>query len=163
MRYCYRCDTDKPVEAFGVNRAMDDGLMKFCKECANAYLREWKLRNPGNVRTHGRAEGRKGRASARAHVNAIKSGPCMDCGGVFPPCAMDFDHVRGHKVDDISRQVSRGKWSIERIDEEIAKCDLVCSNCHRVRTNERRLQGLDGVRRIPQVAGSDGLGGFGGE
>jgi hypothetical protein len=61
--------------------------------------------------------------------------PCMDCGKFYHYYAMDFDHVRGQKVRDISDM-----WGapIEKIKEEIAKCDLVCATCHRLRTWKRK-------------------------
>jgi hypothetical protein len=65
---------------------------------------------------------------------ALKGGPCADCLGIFPPCAMDFDHVRGIKLFDVSKGVSK-TWLV--LVEELAKCELVCSNCHRVRTSKR--------------------------
>ena len=57
---------------------------------------------------------------------------CMDCDGRFPPECMDFDHVRGDKAFTISNSVITR--SLEEIKAEIEKCDLVCANCHRVRT-----------------------------
>jgi hypothetical protein len=53
---------------------------------------------------------------------------------------MDFDHVRGEKLFDVSRMVGPG-LSLELIKAEIAKCDVVCANCHRIRTFERRHKG----------------------
>ena len=50
---------------------------------------------------------------------------------------MDFDHVRGIKKANISTMV-RQAYSIETIKEEVAKCDLVCANCHRKRTAKRQ-------------------------
>ena len=66
--------------------------------------------------------------------------PCADCGLTFPAVCMDFDHVRGDKVDNVSYLVSgHRRWEI--IETEIAKCEIVCSNCHRVRTlNKKRGQ-----------------------
>lgn len=59
----------------------------------------------------------------------------MDCGNSFPSECMDFDHVRGTKLV----QVSDLTWSNETtLMTEIAKCDLVCANCHRIRTKARR-------------------------
>ena len=68
----------------------------------------------------------------------LKSNPCRDCGGTFPPVAMDFDHVRGVKVTDLAR-MSQMSWDL--VLDEVAKCDLVCANCHRVRTQSRRSMG----------------------
>lgn len=74
---------------------------------------------------------------SKQYVDALKSAhPCADCGDFFPPCVMDYDHVRGEKRYKISDLV-RGGFPISTIDEEISKCDLVCANCHRIRTNQR--------------------------
>lgn len=73
-------------------------------------------------------------------VEAIKAAAsCADCGGSFPPECMDFDHL-GDKVDGVATMVSRTKpW--EEIEAEIAKCELVCANCHRIRTKRRYSNG----------------------
>jgi hypothetical protein len=67
-------------------------------------------------------------------INEIKSNnPCADCGGYFHFSVMDFDHLR-----DKRKGVSRIKtWAWKRIQEEIDKCELVCANCHRLRTWSR--------------------------
>ena len=68
-------------------------------------------------------------------VDKIKSRPCFDCGNTFPPCAMDFDHVRGRKTANIS--LLRSHCSPAWLLSEIQKCEIVCANCHRVRTSVR--------------------------
>lgn len=73
------------------------------------------------------------RQKKEVFVERAKDHPCADCGRKFPRVAMDFDHVRGEKKRDVAQMVN-GAWSIETLLEEIAKCELVCSNCHRVRT-----------------------------
>lgn len=65
-------------------------------------------------------------------ITHIKDKPCADCGGKFPACAMDFDHVSGEKVMNIAR-LSRLS-SPASLLSEIKKCELVCANCHRIRT-----------------------------
>lgn len=62
--------------------------------------------------------------------------PCMDCGGSFPIICMDFDHVRGEKVGNVADLVKKNK-PFDVILAEIAKCDVVCANCHRIRTAAR--------------------------
>ncbi len=80
----------------------------------------------------------RSRKRNREYVDTFKNGkPCADCGGVFPPFVMDFDHVRGEKVECVTR-LSRSGAALHRIEAEIAKCELVCSNCHRVRTFTRK-------------------------
>jgi nucleoside 2-deoxyribosyltransferase len=76
----------------------------------------------------------------RAYVFLVeqKTKPCIDCGFIpIVPEQMDFDHVRGTKTVEVTRLAAQGK-SNERILEEIEKCDLVCANCHRLRTSKRR-------------------------
>ena len=63
--------------------------------------------------------------------------PCVDCGINYPYYVMDFDHVRGQKHANVMELVST--LSKKKIDEEIAKCEIVCSNCHRIRTYMRRI------------------------
>ena len=72
----------------------------------------------------------------RAFVITAKSKPCADCGIQYPCYVMDFDHVRGTKLDGISRMVSM-VYTEEKLQEEIDKCDVVCANCHRERTHRR--------------------------
>ena len=63
--------------------------------------------------------------------------PCVDCGINYPYYVMDFDHVRGVKHANVMELVST--LSKKRIDLEIAKCEIVCSNCHRIRTHMRKM------------------------
>jgi len=64
-----------------------------------------------------------------------KDKPCADCGIKYPPWVMDFDHVRGVKDASIGHLITRR--STAAIQAEIAKCEVVCSNCHRERTHAR--------------------------
>jgi len=45
---------------------------------------------------------------------------------------MDFDHVHGEKDGDISQL--RWRVGAARLEAEIAKCEVVCANCHRERS-----------------------------
>lgn len=69
-------------------------------------------------------------------IDAYKTGPCVDCNKCYNPWQMQFDHVpgRGIKTAEVSSLVN---CSLSRIEEEIAKCDLVCANCHANRTYYR--------------------------
>jgi hypothetical protein len=64
----------------------------------------------------------------------LKDGkPCTDCGGVFHHAAMQWDHLPGsEKLENLGNL--RGKRSRRLVLEEIAKCELVCANCHAIRT-----------------------------
>lgn len=59
---------------------------------------------------------------------------CMDCDFSDPRC-LDFDHLRD-KEFNVSQMVQRAmSWT--KILKEIEKCDIVCANCHRIRTHVR--------------------------
>lgn len=69
-------------------------------------------------------------------VQAMKVS-CLDCDGEFPHYVLQFDHVRGKKVANISAMLMANvHWDL--IAEEIEKCEIVCANCHAVRTHTRR-------------------------
>ena len=74
----------------------------------------------------------------RQLIDALRNKPCADCGQSYPPYVMDFDHLPGTKKEfTISSQgLSR---PIRAILDEAAKCEVVCANCHRERTERRRL------------------------
>jgi len=69
-----------------------------------------------------------------AWYTSLKAGkPCADCGGLFHPAAMHWDHLPGQeKKATLGYLAKRGNR--RRVLEEIAKCELVCANCHAVRT-----------------------------
>lgn len=74
----------------------------------------------------------------KSFVDKIKSKPCADCGKIYPPIVMDFDHrIDSEKIREIARMIT-GNWSLENIQREMAKCDIVCANCHRIRTFNKR-------------------------
>lgn len=75
------------------------------------------------------------------HDYQLKMG-CMDCGYRAHPAALDFDHRPGEiKLFNIGEEI--GNRSRQSLWEEIAKCDVVCANCHRIRTTERRSHARD--------------------
>jgi hypothetical protein len=62
-----------------------------------------------------------------------KSG-CVDC-GENNHIVLDFDHLSNKKYN-VSRMIHDG-FSWAAIKKEISKCEVVCSNCHRIRTHNR--------------------------
>jgi transcription elongation factor Elf1 len=63
-----------------------------------------------------------------------KSSGCLDC-GESNPIVLDFDHLKDKKYN-VSRMIHDG-FSWAAIKKEIAKCEVVCANCHRIRTHNR--------------------------
>jgi hypothetical protein len=84
----------------------------------------------------------------RKIFNDLKSKPCVDCGQTFPPFVMDFDHRdQNSKSGEVSRMVLKSQ--LKDALKEVEKCDVVCANCHRVRTHrqytkeQKRAKDLD--------------------
>lgn len=76
----------------------------------------------------------------RKHVfiNSYKTNkPCVDCGKCFNPWQMDFDHLPNKQKKFKISKAATTKVSFEEILQEIDKCELVCVNCHRIRTEKR--------------------------
>ncbi len=80
----------------------------------------------------------------------LRQMPCMSCSGTFPVCAMEFDHREGtQKSGFVSRMA--GNVTIRKLLEEVAKCDIVCTNCHRDRSFRRRPANA-GVAQLVRAA-----------
>lgn len=107
------------------------------KKVRNSRLRERYRSNP--IPFKDRASDGKARMRARNRQIVIKAKdrPCTDCGVKYHPYVMDFDHRPDEKkrgeVSDIA-----SCNGLKVLLAEIAKCDVVCSNCHRLRTLQRR-------------------------
>lgn len=87
---------------------------------------------------------RRRMAFTRIIVEA-KNVPCMDCGQSYPSYVMDFDHRDpSTKKFDIAKVYKIS--SEQKLRDEIAKCDVVCSNCHRIRTHgDLTVSHVDGI------------------
>ena len=66
-------------------------------------------------------------------IEYFKTHPCVDCGET-DPVILEFDHL-ADKSFTISSEMTYRSW--ESILNEIAKCEVVCVNCHRRRTATR--------------------------
>jgi hypothetical protein len=112
--------------------------------CANCHrIRTWN-RHQGRQEVAAaspRLERRRGAWRAQATLlDQLRDRPCLDCGGRFPSCAMDFDHRDpSSKRQAVTRMI--GRAGTARILVEADKCDIVCANCHRMRTFQRRSAG----------------------
>lgn len=81
-------------------------------------------------------------ARNKEFIRLQKERPCADCSIQYPYYIMQFDHTRGIKSFILSDPGSR---SIQLIQKEIDKCDVVCANCHAERTYQRKKESHDRV------------------
>lgn len=130
---CAICKVEKCLSNFGKKGKY---AQAYCKPCQIIYRKKHYVKNKKKYQE----SASRSRVRKRDYIHRLKSSkPCMDCGVIYPYYVMDFDHVRGTKVERINvLSQSAGK---ENLEAELAKCDLVCANCHRERTHQRRLRG----------------------
>ena len=121
-----------------------DDCQKPSKKRSMCYMHYQRLNRHGDVHYEGRRSPVRGvtQESKREYIIAYKLDQgCADCGYNEHPCALDFDHLPGtEKVRDIKCGQHLG-WTA--LMEEIAKCDVVCANCHRIRTYTRKHEPAD--------------------
>ena len=133
------CGCSKPPSAFHQSRT---GQFTYCASCRREYDRRY-YRERGMAARRGRQRARA--AIAREWIAALKRNvPCADCKGTFPTPVMHWDHLPGHvKVGEISvLAITRARTLVI---EELKKCELVCANCHAIRTS-RRATGRSSAR-----------------
>ena len=143
VKRCPRCGETKPLSEFHKASLRRDGVQSVCKSCRADI-------------DHARYELMVGRAVGRHPQRAVERGlgpwlanlkvgrPCTDCGRVFPPQVMQWDHRPGfEKLGELSNFWGRSR---EEILNELAKCDLVCTNCHGIRTFTRNRWGAAWIR-----------------
>jgi len=124
-RTCQKCHEDRPLEMFYVDlearksSKLGRPWKHHCRICHRAYLEEY----------------RKPRVDYSDTVKMERG--CADCGiRSDHPEIYDFDHRPGEiKAKSVATLLTSG--SFEAFKAEIDKCDVVCSNCHRIRTRQR--------------------------
>ena len=141
MRTCKVCGIEKSLEDFPRDPSRKGGRGTTCKRCKADQAAEWRKQNPDYNTRYGRAYRKKDRQDIRTadpsknydvkrnHIDTIKQQcGCLFCGEAEPVC-LSFHHIDPSiKLFGVSDFVSR---TIEELDNEIAKCVVVCENCHR--------------------------------
>ncbi len=140
MKTCSACGKSKSLTNFYKRRTGTRSGQHYekCKDCYKTRGRDYYSKH--REKQLGLAKKRKQGyiLERKKFFEEIKNKPCADCGKIYPPWVMDFDHRdKKLKLGNVSKLALRKFWSIERIKEEIKKCDLVCANCHRERTYRR--------------------------
>lgn len=79
------------------------------------------------------------RKKLRDYVREKKKSPCVDCGASYPYYVMQFDHLKD-KEYHISTLVNIN--NMKKLEAELAKCEVVCANCHAERTHRRGVAQL---------------------
>ena len=126
MKVCSQCNESKPLQSFAKNRSRKDGHAGICKECQQIISKN----HYGNNHDYYIQRNRGYRQKTADYLQRYKIGKKCACCPENTPCCLVFHHRDGDdKMFGISRGVTK-KLSIASLEIEIAKCTLVCANCH---------------------------------
>lgn len=158
MKRCPQCGQTKPLSEFNKSKSRKDGHQNVCRGCQNTrdlldyYCKPGRRESVAASRTRGRRN-----TTILTWYRAIKDmQPCTDCGSRYPYYVMQWDHVGSDKTFNVSA-VWRSGLSRQDIEAEIAKCELVCANCHAIRTHIRNIEARTGVEPAPSELESAAL------
>lgn len=132
-KVCTKCLVDQPLDSFHFKCKIKGTRKPRCKSCSAEFHR-----------AHYQANKNAYKASRTALKSKLidwfrtykETHPCADCGVQYHYYTMQFDHVADNKEFDVSQMLSV-TTSRQRIEAEMAKCELVCANCHTIRTHNR--------------------------
>ncbi len=155
---CCRCGESKAPDEFAWRRKAQGQRDTHCRPCRSAYGKEHYAANKQRyIDQAAERKRRVGRERWAYLIDFFAANPCSDCGET-DPLVLEFDHLED-KAFDISQGLISRPWTV--VLDEVAKCDVVCANCHRRRTAQRggfmRAAVAQLVERKPsklQVAGS---------
>jgi hypothetical protein len=129
---CTKCKISKNISNFNRHKITKDGYRTWCKVCAlekQAYYRRTYPKAKQVMKNNHVKRRERNRIFIKKYLNAH---PCVDCGDSRWQ-VLHFDHVKGQKLRNISHMVLRA-CSISLLKKEIKKCQVLCANCHLLKT-----------------------------
>jgi protein-arginine kinase activator protein McsA len=136
-KVCTNCGEEKDEREFSWRWKARGKRQSICKECQRKKSAQWYQEHREEHIERTRKSKAEAIETAREFIwDYLSNSICVDCGEYLPD-VLTFDHVRGEKKLEISAMVSQG-YSIEAIQDEISKCEVVCANCHMIREQVRR-------------------------
>jgi hypothetical protein len=134
MKLCGRCGVRRRVEEFAWRRKSAGTRHPYCRTCMAEYNRAHYQANRELYIERARQRASEVRRERLVYLmEFFRANPCVDC-GENDPLVLEFDHL-GDKAFTIGEGLRDRSWC--SILDEIAKCEVVCANCHRRRTAHR--------------------------
>lgn len=106
-----------------------------CRECNRRRQARWLARNQDVQKARTKVcRDQRIRTNLRYVWDYKQEHPCVDCGNADPR-VLQFDHTADDKVAGVAAMIR--SRTLGSIIVEIAKCEVVCANCHQIRTAQR--------------------------
>jgi hypothetical protein len=131
MKVCSRCQHEKPLKDFPMRGSKRRGT---CRQCLRDFCRDYYRRNTSKFKARKVAERKRIRAWLNDYMSKQQ---CSECPERRQAC-LDFHHRDPDEKAFNIGQVNNIGVSLEKLIEEIAKCIILCANCHRCRHFDER-------------------------
>jgi hypothetical protein len=133
MKQCSVCKLVQSNWDFAIRDSKTGKRHGYCYECQRNYCREYYKRNRSAYNERRYINQRKKRELFRRRIaEYLMKHQCVDC-GESDIRVLEFDHVRGEKKGNVS-EMTGANIAWQRIEAELAKCEIRCANCHRRKT-----------------------------
>ncbi|TAJ47562.1 MAG: hypothetical protein EPO52_11915 [Herbiconiux sp.] len=137
MKTCTQCNESKSLEEFNAKRAARDAHQNVCRDCNRASARRYyALNREAHIRVILARTAAQRRANLELIGRHLVEHPCVDCGEADLR-VLDFDHRDATQKAAEVMILAKNGYSLRRVIDEIAKCDVRCRNCHAKVTYER--------------------------
>lgn len=136
LKKCSNCLQELKLEDFYVRKSglRSGQFYEKCKECMKSRGRNYYQANRDRQLKLALNRRHRSYLEKRRFLIKYKNRKCADCGIKYPFYVMDLDHRDFRsKVNNVSSMFTHN-WSLDKIKTEVKKCDVVCANCHRIRT-----------------------------
>ena len=135
-KICTKCFIVKPIDEFGWKSRLRGIRHAVCKECTAKRSSAWYYANQDRQKENVKRNNQNYREQARQFIlDYLLVHPCSICGEADPR-VLEFHH-EGQKENEVSRLMGRGA-TLDALKREVAKCSVVCANCHRRITSDER-------------------------
>lgn len=139
IKKCSKCLKDLDLSNYYMRKTghRSGEYYEKCKDCMKDRGRNYYHANHDRQLKLALIRRHRAYLEKRSFLIEYKNKPCLDCGIKYPFYVMDLDHRDfKNKVNNVSRMFT-ANWSLEKIKNEASKCDVVCANCHRIRTYKK--------------------------
>ena len=135
-KICKRCNLEKSLNCFHKNKCRKSQTQTYCKDCRKEYDKVYFQKN----KSKRMEQTEKRRLKILDMVRKLKTA-CTKCGQNHPAC-LDFHHRDSSQKEFTISIVTTQGYSFKKVLAEISKCDVLCSNCHRILHYEEKMYSM---------------------